>query len=554
MNYPLNLIVVKKIKHLLNVMLLSVTFFVTNGLAQIASPNVGSQVPMSKSYTNYFEASLYRLSDTFFTDIRPFIPQEVASRLDTSQYKMVSSRSNFTEKWLGRKLFNEDLIGIKGDGFNLFINPIVDFSFGKDNNWQTQTPFVNTRGLRLTGNITPKFYYETEFYENQALFPRYVHDFIQYRKVIPGLGITKNFTKQENYDFSYARGSIAYQPNKFFNFRLGNGKHFWGDGYRSLLLSDNAPSYPYFQIMTTFWKIRYVNVWAQMLDNTRIGYDGTYARKYVSSHFLSYNITKRLNIGIFESAIYGDSIGTRGLDVNYLNPIIFFRPVEYSLNSDAGNIVLGLNLKFKLTDKQSLYGQFLLDDINTQEIKRAPGYWGLKYGYQLGLKSFHTFIPNLTLQTEYNWVRPYTYSHFQNLGNYGHYNQSLAHPLGGNFKESVTNIRYFYKRWFAEGRLMFATQGRDSLTKNFGSDIYQPNEARPSDFGISMLQGIKTKTMFTEFKTGFLVNPRTNLRLEVGIALRNLTPEKEVGTLKKQSTTFFSFGLKSDLNNVYYDF
>jgi hypothetical protein len=544
----------KKIEQHINVMLISITFFINSSLAQTASPYVGTQVPMANSFTNYFEASLNRLRDTFFTDIKPYIPQELASRLDTSQHLLVSTSNNFTGKWLGRKLLNEDLIAIKGDNFSFFINPIVNFSFGKDNNWVDKTPFVNTRGLRLTGNITPKFYYETELYENQALFPKYIYDFIQTRKVVPGVGGTKNFTTLENFDYLYARGSIAYQPNKFFNFKLGNGKHFWGEGYRSLLLSDNAPSYPYFQITTSFWKIRYVNLWAQMLDNTRIGYDGTFARKYISSHFLSYNITKRLNIGIFESIVYGDSIGTRGLDVQYLNPIIFFRPIEYSLNSNAGNILLGLNMKFKLTDKQSLYGQFLLDEYSFQDNKRYPNWWGKKFGYQLGFKSFNTFIPNLSFQSEINWVRPFTYSHYQGLQNYGNYNQPLAHPFGSNFKESVTNIRYFYKRWFAEGRLMIATQGRDSLGKNYGSDPYQSNDARASDINVVILQGIKTKTIFTEFKTGFLVNPRTNLRLEVGIALRNLTPEKEVSTLKKHSTTFFSFGLKSDLNNVYYDF
>jgi hypothetical protein len=544
----------KKIEQHINVMLISITFFINSSLAQTASPYVGTQVPMANSFTNYFEASLNRLRDTFFTDIKPYIPQELASRLDTSQHLLVSTSNNFTGKWLGRKLLNEDLIAIKGDNFSFFINPIVNFSFGKDNNWVDKTPFVNTRGLRLTGNITPKFYYETELYENQALFPKYIYDFIQTRKVVPGVGGTKNFTTLENFDYLYARGSIAYQPNKFFNFKLGNGKHFWGEGYRSLLLSDNAPSYPYFQITTSFWKIRYVNLWAQMLDNTRIGYDGTFARKYISSHFLSYNITKRLNIGIFESIVYGDSIGTRGLDVQYLNPIIFFRPIEYSLNSNAGNILLGLNMKFKLTDKQSLYGQFLLDEYSFQDNKRYPNWWGKKFGYQLGFKSFNTFIPNLSFQSEINWVRPFTYSHYQGLQNYGNYNQPLAHPFGSNFKESVTNIRYFYKRWFAEGRLMIATQGRDSLGKNYGSDPYQSNDARASDINVVILQGIKTKTIFTEFKTGFLVNPRTNLRLEVGIALRNLTPEKEVSTLKKHSTTFFSFGLKSDLNNVYSDF
>ena len=535
-------------------MLFSITFFVTQAFAQQSSPTSGTQVPLANSYINYFEASLNRLNDTVFTFIKPYIPQEIAQRIDSSQEAQILNGSNFMQKWIGRKLFNEDFIAIKGDGFALFINPAVNFSLGKDDNWPNQKPFVNTRGIRLTGNITSKFFYESEFYENQALYPKYIYDFIQLKKMVPGVGSTKNFTTADNFDFAYARGSISYQPNKFFNFRLGRGKHFWGDGYRSLLLSDNAPAYPYFQITTSLGKIRYVNLWTQMVDNTRIGYDGTFARKYVSSHFLSVNATKRLNIAFFESVIYGDSIGTRGLDVNYLNPVIFFRPIEYSLNSNAGNVILGLNLKFKLTNQQFLYGQFLLDDINFDEIRRKNKYWGNKFGYQLGFKSFNTFVPNLTFQSEINWMRPYAYTHFQSLQNYGHFSQPLAHSLGGNFKESVTTLRYFHKRFFLEGRLIMATQGRDSLTKNYGSDIFQDGDTRPNQYGVNFLQGIRTKMFFTDFKTGFLINPRTNLRIELGVSLRNLRPEKQVGTLKNETTKFYSVGLKTDLNNFYYDF
>ncbi len=34
---------------------------------------------------------------------------------------------------------------------------------------------------------------------------------------------------------------------KYINFTLGRGKNFFGEGYRSFFLSDNAYSYPYFK-------------------------------------------------------------------------------------------------------------------------------------------------------------------------------------------------------------------------------------------------------------------------------------------------------------------
>ena len=48
--------------------------------------------------------------------------------------------------------------------------------------------------------------------------------------------------------------------------------------------------------------------------------------KYIASHYLSYNITKRLNIGLFESVIWendGD-----GFNLTYMNPIIFYQSIQ----------------------------------------------------------------------------------------------------------------------------------------------------------------------------------------------------------------------------------
>lgn len=110
-------------------------------------------------------------------------------------------------------------------------------------------------------------------------------------------------------------------------------------------------------------------------------------------------------------------------------------------------------------------------------------------------------------------------------------------------------------RFFAEGRLMIATQGLDSLKKNYGGDIFRNyDDNRVNEFGVNLFQGIKTQTLFGDLKIGYLVNPRTNLRLELGMTIRRISPETEVGDLKAQTTKYFYFGLKTDLYNQYYDF
>jgi hypothetical protein len=531
------------------------TLFCFEGFAQRATSAGNSvAIPLSNSYTNYFESELNKLDSTHFTSIRPYIAADVSPIIDSLNNAKLLFK-NHSIGWFGRKLLNEDLVTISGNDFSFNINPVINFSFGKDNQLPNNSPYINTRGLRITGNILQKFTFETEVLENQISLPKYVADFANAKNVVPGFGFSKNLDEQGlAKDFGYSSGNIAYRPNKYFQFQFGHGKHFWGDGYRSLLLSDNSPNYPYLRIATTFWKIRYVNLWAQMLDINRITTDGSYTRKYLASHFLSWNVSKRLNIGLYETVIYHDTSGTRGLDLNYLNPFIFYRSVEANLNSAAGNAVLGLTFKYKLTNNQLVYGQFLLDEFKSEFISK--NWWGNKYGYQLGFKSYNTFTPNLTIQGEVNMARPFTYSHFIPSQNYGHYNQALTHPLGSNFREFLGIVRYFHNRLFFDARLIVATQGLDSLKSNYGGDIFKDynTRAKEKDYEVGLFQGIKTQTFFGDIKIGYLVNPITNLRLELGMTVRRITPEIEVGNLKPETTKYFYFGLKTDLHNQYHDF
>ncbi len=67
-------------------------------------------------------------------------------------------------------------------------------------------------------------------------------------------------------------------------------------------------------------------------------------------------------------------------------------------------------------------------------------------------------------------------------------------------------------------------------------------------------QGVKATTFFVDLKFGYLVNPRTNLRLELGYTYRRFDPELEVDGQGTNTTNFFHIGLVSSLNNFYYDF
>ncbi len=411
---------------------------------------------------------------------------------------------------------------------------------------------------KLAGNFT--------FLSGNSSFNSYFDTVIKHSSIVPEIGSA--YASKQGYSYQYFSGYLSYSPNKIFNLQAGKDKNFWGDGYRSLFLSDVSNSYPFLKISTTVWKIKYVNLFTMMKDVTASPFRNDFKNKYGTFHYLSWNATKRINVALFESIIWQgtDSNRVRSFDVSYLNPIIFFRPIEYSLGS-SDNAFLGASFKIKVGKKQhqEFYGQLILDEFVLKEVlaifkKLAHpfdpaikyGWWGNKQGVQLGFKSFDLFtLKNMTFQTEINAVRPYTYSHGSVQQNYGNYNQSLAHPLGANFTESVSFLNYRYKRWTAETEFLYAIYGKDKDGINYGGNIFESYTTRPKEleYGNKFWQGLKTNLFCTRFKIGYYIVPSADLIAEAGLAQR-----KETNSLEHLSSAFFFIGIKTGLMNRYNDF
>jgi len=282
--------------------------------------------------------------------------------------------------------------------------------------------------------------------------------------------------------------------------------------------------------------------------------DGAFGSKYMATHFLSWNVSKKLNVGFFESVLWANN-NNRGFDVNYLNPIIFYRAIEFSSGSRAGNALIGISGKYKLSRKANIYGQLIIDEFSTKDMFGSEQSWKNKLGFQLGAKYYNAFkVKNLLLQAEYNQVRPYTYSHDELLLNYGHNNQSMAHLWGANFREFIGIAHYNYKRWYGMAKLIYGQRGLDKGDGvSYGGDIFVSYDLRPSDNGISLLQGNKANVFIADVQAGYLVNPSTSLKAFVNITQRSFSQEISTTPYEK-NTTWFNVGLRTDLFNNYSDY
>ena len=542
------------------------------------------QIPLNDDYSMEIQAAAYNSDYIFHTAMKGWSESKfnAVTNLDSIKdlHRISVKRKNRFWNYMFNSIINDDFVRVRKDGVYVAINPVIDFEVGSDGN---RTTWVNTRGAEIKGAIGDKFAFYTNVRENQAVFPMYIDDYVVKNKVVPGQGWSKRF-KEKGFDYTNAAAYVALRPVRWLDATLGYGKNFIGDGYRSMILSDNALSYPYLKLTADFWRIQYTCLYAQMTDRNKVLADNTYARKWAVIHYLDFAVTKRFNIGFFDAVMASaqthkqvlahDSTYTtidmrRGFDFQYINPIIFLRSAEYYAGESPDNALMGLTASFIIGKHTTIYGQFVLDEMTFKKFIAFKGYSGNKQSYQLGVKSYNCFgVKNLFLQLEGNIVRPYMYSHSaqgteNTVGedNYAHYNEPLAHPWGANLWEAVARAQYNWKRLYFQYKLNYGQYGDDwdvenNVFANYGHNVYSDYttavhiEGNEISDGHYLLTGRKTTVMVNDFVVSYLVNPAYNLNVFAEVAHRSF----EAQGLDNQSDFIFSFGIRTSLDRKYYDF
>tara|TARA_R110002049_G_scaffold37766_6_gene118255 strand:- start:790 stop:2379 length:1590 start_codon:yes stop_codon:yes gene_type:complete len=417
--------------------------------------------------------------------------------------------------------------------------------------------YTAATGIDISGTLHKKLAFGLIYYrqfENDLPFLQSAH----MGGFSPGLGTIQS-VNNDVYQFNFLQAYLSYSPNNHFNFELGNGKQFIGEGYRSLLLSDNANNSPFLKLSVNFWNISYTSIWAYHYsiyspNNVRLNLaKADYLGKYTASHYLDWNITKRFSIGLFETVVWqtDDSLYHRGFDVNYANPLLFYRPVEFSIGS-PDNVMIGLNTKLRLFKHQYFYGQLLLDEFLLSEIRadvaeaispdtsRKSGWWANKFGVQLGWKGYWEVAGgDLRSRVEYNLIRPYTYGHSSATQSYTNYGQSLAHTNGSNLEELITQLTFTKNRITLEGSFFYLRQGKSKDGLNYGDDLNVTNISHFQTYNNRLLQGERLDSKTISFDVAYRIKESSNLEVTLGYWGRSSST---------QSENLISFGVRTMLN------
>ncbi len=471
--------------------------------------------------------------------------------LNNLEYLPETERAKYNSKKPIAKSFYRtpaNLYEVHIKDFDLVVNPVIQYTLSKENN-SSEKLFLNTRGLYVRGHIAHKIGFYSYITDNQERDPSYVRQYVSDRKAVPGEGFYKAF-KGNGYDYFDARGYFTFNVTKYIDVAFGYDKNFIGTGYRSMFLSDFGSGYLFLKLNTRIWRINYQNLFMELHSSIPPAATQLVPKKYAVLHHLDAAVTRWLNIGLFEGVIFGRK---DHFDFGYLNPIIFYRSIEQQ-NGSYDNSLIGLDIKANLPKRFQVYGQFMLDEFLLSEVKKNRGWWGNKWGIQIGAKYIDAFgVKNLDLQVEHNRVRPFTYSHYDSVGNYTHYNQPLAHPLMANFSEFIGIARYQpAPKWLVVGKLIAFTQGRDSSSRSFGSNIFLPYGPpyRIGDYGYNIGVGWKTNTVYGSFLVSYEL--RENLFLELNAVIRR--QETKTPPITSVNTSVITFGVRWNMHRREFEF
>lgn len=466
--------------------------------------------------------------------------------VNESKYNLIPFINDSTKQYykFTNVLFKKYLVEVKGKDFYIKISPAIDFSMGRDlTDTISRKLFQNTKGLHAEGTLFKNFSFATSFYENQGRFANYetayysslgelypnATTYAPQNAVVPGGGRTKPF-KGDGFDYAYAIGYFVYAPFKFLSITAGNNSQFVGDGHRSLLLSDNSYSAPYFRIdwkispkfNFTYLRARNMNLMRRPASGSVESY---YEAKGYSVNYFTYKPINKISLSVFESGMWnrGDSLNSKNSHPLYYNPVPFLSGLALKGKNKVVSL-LGLNLSYQVGKLHRLYGQVAMNDYDVKKMGFQLGYRGYNY---FGLKDF-------MLQVEYNYTANQMYETSNRRLNYSHYNLPLAHVKGNGFQEVLLRTNYEIKRVYAEITAVYY------LLSNYSSTSLLPYN-NPQTFA-------NNNVFYGSVEIGYRFNRKMNFSVFGNYTFRTIDDPAML------TTNQLNIGIRTGFINHYKDF
>ncbi|MDX2128508.1 MAG: hypothetical protein SFU91_05675 [Chloroherpetonaceae bacterium] len=449
----------------------------------------------------------YRLGDMFFSDKEKFF-----------YFRRLSDKSTL-------------FIDMMGNGTN-------PYQFSPNSG---RTSMIWDGGFRARGTLKGNLGYALAFYKG---FLRGDRELMLLARPI----LKANFKFVENIDafasYDFTEGYIRYEtdPEEDFHLSVQFGREDirYGLGYGSRLVwSGESPAPDMLKFNLSYGALHYSQVHLSVPGDFSFNRLDNFT-KYFAIHRVKLAFTELFDIGIGDIVVYSD----RGIDFAYLNPFLFYKFAEQSLQ-DRDNGLMFFDIQTHFFKNLEFQATFLMDETpDFGNINRFSNKWA----YQIGAFLYEPFgLENFSAVFEYTYIRPYVYTHWNPKNVYSSWGIGSGHRLQPNSDELYARLNYnlsdrirfqFEAARSRHGRNRLAPDG--SILENVGGDIrvpYRPVDPENAPFLAGVLhRGVLLggEITFEPWKN-YLLNFRYQFRSD-----RNT----ETNALEESSIFVFRFGFE----------
>jgi len=470
-----------------------------------------------------------------------FLPEELNSKTTTSLFGGNTGASDGIKGFITDK--QKYLFAYQKDKNNIFINVIGNLYYVNGIKPSVKSnSFLFDGGLDIRGSLFDRLGYNFSAAKGGA-----AGDSVLIESAFPS--IKANFKYVEdienivNYDFT--NGYLKYFTNPTdgmdLSFQIGREQLKYGLGYsKRLSLSGDAPNMNFLKFNFKYGIINYSSIFASTVGEFSPVRDLRYT-KYFTANRIKLAFEDLFDVGIGEAII-----SSRGIELGYLNPLIFYKFLEMSLQ-DRDNGTLFFDLQTHFVKNLELQGTFFLDeDIlgNLSDFSKQTN----KTAYQLGFYWYEPAgIQNLALIFEYTKIRPYVYTHFDPKNIYTGFGVILGHPIGPNADQLFTRLQYNLSeritfnlelQQIRKGENVYNSKGE--LVKNVGGSVYDSFVWERDDDQAYFLDGVRINDYNVRFN--FVYEPLLNYTFDVNYVY-NISKNITYGSNTDQSYAYIRFNL-----------
>lgn len=395
-------------------------------------------------------------------------------------------------------------------------------------------------GIKLRGTIANKVGYYLDTRKGVYFGNRDLAALVEPR-LKTNFKFLENKDKDKNFDFTEGHLKLQLNPveNLFISVQLGREKITYGYGLGSkLVLSGDNPPMDFYKLNVSYGILSFSHIYASTvgdLSSTQPRYT-----KYFVAHRIKVNINNVVELGVGESVIF-----SRPFEIAYLNPLLFYKFTEHSLQ-DRDNNTIHFDIRTRPVKNFELYGTLFMDEFNLVKLGNGSDFEN-KFAFQTGFFWYEAAtIRNLSFAVEYTKIRPYVYTHRIPEITYDAFGVNLGHRIGPNADEIFSMMSYnVSSRLNLKLELAMQRAGNNiynsagDLIKNVGGDIKQPRRDLVDSEVATFLDGIRVNTKLVNFILRF--EPLRNYIFELNYSYRI---DENISTGVKSDYSFGSVKLK----------